>query len=157
VLVNFYTMDLGKVTDEVGTLFATNQNIRVCPGESGRLFETTCLFASRPVTIIAANGHFHNRGVRFSISPFDSQAGAGASFYENLSWDDPKFERSLMVPVPQGGGVHYSCEFQAPASECGNPDDQCCFTFGGNVATQEHCNAFVYFYPKFQDTDVNCF
>src|SRR5258706_330615 len=44
----------------------------------------------------------------------------------------------------------------APANELGaqgNPT--CCFTFGGKVETQEHCNAFVYYWPKV--TDISCF
>jgi hypothetical protein len=51
--------------------------------------------------------------------------------------------------------VEWKCTYDAPAGSCGNPDDMCCFTFGGHVDTQEHCNAFVYYYPKVQD--VNCF
>jgi len=31
----------------------------------------------------------------------------------------------------------------------------CCYTFGPIVEKNEHCNAFVYYYPK-QD-NVNCF
>ncbi|MDB4942126.1 MAG: hypothetical protein JWP97_1660, partial [Labilithrix sp.] len=31
----------------------------------------------------------------------------------------------------------------------------CCYTFGPIVEKNEHCNAFVYYYPK-QD-DVTCF
>jgi hypothetical protein len=31
----------------------------------------------------------------------------------------------------------------------------CCYTFGPIVEKNEHCNAFVYYYPKHDD--VNCF
>ena len=38
----------------------------------------------------------------------------------------------------------------------GNPADGCCFTFGPKVEVNEHCNAFVYYYPKL-NTDLPCF
>jgi hypothetical protein len=39
----------------------------------------------------------------------------------------------------------------------GTPADRldCCYTFGGLVDKNEHCNAFVYYYPA-QD-NVTCF
>ena len=39
--------------------------------------------------------------------------------------------------------------------ECADPADSCCATFGPHVETQEHCNAFVYYYPKLDD--ATCF
>ena len=33
-------------------------------------------------------------------------------------------------------------------------ETDCCYRFGGVVEKNEHCNAFVYYYPK-QD-NVNC-
>ena len=71
------------------------------------------------------------------------------------------------------GGIRYSCSYQwsappdpltcsalntfetmkhanLPPSEQGD----CCYTFGPIVEENEHCNAFVYYYPK-QDS-VNC-
>ncbi len=65
-----------------------------------------------------------------------------------MAWD-------LNVPVPAGGGVRYRCQFSVPSTACGDPNQSCCFTFGGEVETQEHCNIFVYFYPKTRD--VGCF
>jgi len=70
------------------------------------------------------------------------------------------------------GGVFYTCSYQwqmpDPSIGCAaldaydeekhmTPADKvdCCYTFGGIVDLNEHCNAFVYYYPK-QD-DVNCF
>ena len=31
----------------------------------------------------------------------------------------------------------------------------CCYVFGGNTDVGEHCNVFVYYYPKLS-TDVFC-
>ena len=49
----FWSLDNFKasVTAEVGTLFATNPAVRVCPGES-RAFQATCLFAKAPLTVM---------------------------------------------------------------------------------------------------------
>jgi hypothetical protein len=158
VLINLNRMPAEAVTAELGTAFATNQNIKICPGQTNQRFETTCRFAhDTPVTIFGANGHFHSRGRRFTISTFDPQAGAGATpFYESREWDDPPLATNLGVAVPAGGGVSYACEYTVRPDQCGDPANDCCFTFGGHVEYQEHCNAFVYYYPR-SASDVNCF
>jgi hypothetical protein len=157
VLVNFNRIPEQSVTAELGTAFATNQNIRVCPGDVAHKFETTCTFARHDVTIFGANGHFHSRGRRFTMSVFDPAAGDATPFYDNNDWAEPLFAKGLDVGVPTGGGIRYSCEYTVGASECGNLLDGCCFTFGGLVEFQEHCNAFVYYYPANGTSDVNCF
>ncbi len=157
VVVNFHGVTEADVDAELGTLFATNQNIRVCPGQTNVHYEATCNVAGdAPVTVIAANGHFHSRGKRFTMSTADPITGVGDRFYESLTWDEPPFARDLSVAVPLGGGVRWACDFAAANDACGDPDDECCFTFGGNVETNEHCNAFVYYYPR-GASDVNCF
>jgi hypothetical protein len=158
VAVNLDRMPKEKVTDELGTVFATNQSIQICPGEMNKTFEATCKFAKdKPVTVVAANGHFHSRGKQFTISDWDQIAGTGTKFYESTVWDEPPFARDLHVTIPPNGGISYSCEFSVPPDACGDETKQCCFTFGGHVETQEHCNAFIYYYPRRDDTDVNCF
>lgn len=148
-VTNFYGVEEANVQHELGTLFATNQEIRVCPGETQKTFEATCRVAQDgPVTVIAANGHFHSRGDRFTMNSWDPVNSKGAQFYESTSWDDPPFEHSLNVPLAQDEGVTWTCEFSALAGECGDPNDSCCYNFGGKVEFQEHCNAFVYYYPK---------
>lgn len=159
VWVNFYTLPAAPV-HELGTLFATNQNIQICPGDKGRSFAKSCKFPSDGVSIVAANGHFHSRGRLFEMFTVDPQGTVGEKFYESRSWDDPPMSRDFMTPVAPGGGVQWRCSFDFPEGQCGdgkNPDGSpsCCFTFGGNVETSEHCNAFVYYFPK--TVDVNCF
>lgn len=154
VWVNFEYIPKTAVKAEVGTLFATNQNIQVCPGES-KFFEKVCR-VPKPVTVIGANGHFHSRGTRFQMNLWNETAGKGAQFYDNTSWDDPLMAVNLDVKVPDKAGIMYRCEFKVPAETCGDPAKNCCFTFGPKVETSEHCNAFVYYYPKL-DTDLPCF
>ncbi|RYE75901.1 MAG: hypothetical protein EOO74_09305 [Myxococcales bacterium] len=157
--INFERIAPAAVKAEVGTAFATNQGIEICPGDKDKTFETHCRFTKdKPVTIIGANGHFHSRGKRFSMALWDDVNGAASTnFYESKAWDEPPFDRGLDLLVPPGGGVSYTCEYTAAPDSCGDPDKQCCFTFGPKVEQNEHCNAFVYYYPKRDDTDVNCF
>jgi hypothetical protein len=157
VLVNFYGMPQGSNPIEMGTLFATNQNIRVCPGEKSS-YEATCSIGrDGPVTVAAASGHFHSRGERFTMFEYSSTtAQAGAQFYESTSWDSPPFARDLNVQIPANDKIMWRCEFEALNDECGDQNDGCCFTFGGKVEFQEHCNAFVFYYPR-GSTDRNCF
>jgi len=179
VTVNIWAIEPSKVTAQLGTLFATKQSIRICQSNPRPTFHGTCQFNSpQPVTIIGANGHFHSRGERFSMSTWDGQTSspppASQRFYESRSWDDPPMLTSpeLRRDVPAGGGVWYTCSYawkqpepsvgcsglnQYDATKYGTSEAQqdCCYTFGPVVEQNEHCNAFIYYYPK-QD-DVNCF
>jgi hypothetical protein len=150
---NLFTMKSAPA-NELGTIFATNQNLRICPGET-KSFETHCTAFPTDITVVAANGHFHSRGTKFTIAPADPMGNLGTVFYTSTVWNDPPMARDMSVPIPAGSSIGWTCEYSVAPTECGNPMDSCCFTFGGHVETQEHCNAFVYYYPKIQD--YNCF
>lgn len=156
VFVNFEQVEPSKVEHEMGTLFATNQNIQICPGDQ-KQFSKTCNFAKdEPLHIIAANGHFHSRGIRFEGFVYDPTTDErGQMFYESETWDDPPMARDFNFVVPAKGGIEYTCEFRAEADDCGDPTKECCYTFGGSVDEQEHCNLFLYYYPK--QVDFGCF
>ncbi|MCA1829224.1 MAG: hypothetical protein LC689_20055 [Myxococcales bacterium] len=153
-IVNFEATSAAGL-QELGTVFATDQHIRICPGDDNVAFAQTCRFARQPVTIVAANGHFHSRGVKFEMSASDAQNQPGGQFYTSTQWADPTFTRDLAVPVEQGGGVFFRCTYSMAPQECADTTDHCCATFGPHVETQEHCNAFVYYYPKLDD--ATCF
>ena len=177
VAVNFHTIPKAEVTAEMGTLFATKQSIRVCKSNPTPSFQGNCNFKNtETVNIIGANGHFHARGKQFSIYASDGTTVGlppeDKKFYESRAWDEPPMLRSpqLNVAVPPGGGVAYECSYQwtpplDSAGGCKALDDydlmkdpkatpDCCYRFGPIVEKNEHCNAFVYYYPK-QD-NVNC-
>jgi hypothetical protein len=168
VAVNFYTMKTPP-PNELGTMFATNQNIQICPGDVGRSFTANCKFpsATDDLHVVAANGHFHSRGVDFTMATVDAQGNAGAQFYESTVWDDPPMMRAdrstgQLADVPVGGGVQWTCIYDFPttpgacgADKTGTPTPNCCYLFGPKVEVNEHCNAFVYYWPK--TSDVNCF
>jgi hypothetical protein len=179
VHVNFWTIPDSEVTAELGTIFATNQSIRICQSNPTPTFQSSCQINSpSPVQIIGANGHFHSRGKEFDMYTWDGTSTttppASDRFYQSLTWNEPPMlhSPSLDVPVQANGGVWYSCSYQwvepPPAIGCaglnafdqmkyGTPasEQDCCYTFGPQVDKNEHCNAFVYYYPK-QD-NVTCF
>jgi hypothetical protein len=180
VTVNFYTVKKEDVKFELGTLFATTQSIRICAKNPTPTFNHACHINSPDATIIGANGHFHARGTKFEIYTWDGYEAMtppdNQRIYTSTAWNDPPMARSpqLNAKVPPSGGIYYSCSFQwqppDPSIGCNGLNDwdlahtkptpateqlDCCYTFGPVVEKNEHCNAFIYYYPK-QD-DINCF
>jgi len=179
VAINWYTIPKEQVKHEMGTVFATKQSIRVCKSNPTPEFSGTCQFKNpnQEVHIIGANGHFHSRGKNFDMFSWDgtsiAKPGDDKRFYHSQAWDDPPMLRSpnLDLTVPAGSGVFYTCNYQwlPPADSIGGcatldaadtkvkdaPKD-CCYTFGGIVEKNEHCNAFVYYWPKQETGDVFC-
>ncbi|MGO9836396.1 MAG: hypothetical protein ACLP1X_19520 [Polyangiaceae bacterium] len=174
VAINLWTIPADQVTAQIGTLFATDQNIRICQSDPTPTYSQGCQFNSAtPVTIIGANGHFHSRGTEFDMYVWDGTStttpAPSERFYQSLSWDDPPMLHSpqLEQTVPANGGVWYSCAYQwepppNPLS-CATlnmldqtkhmtpPAEQdCCYTFGPIVNENEHCNAFIYYYPALE-------
>jgi len=169
VRVNLWTM-AQPAANELGTVFATNQNIEVCPGDQDRTFAKSCQFpaSSGPIHVVAANGHFHSRGTLFEMFSMDSAGSEGPKFYTSDVWNDPPMIRSdathqSISEIDAGGRFEWKCHFDFPstpgacgADKMGNPTPTCCYEFGPRVDINEHCNAFIYYWPKIS-TDVNCF
>lgn len=179
VRVNLVAMNDADVKYELGTLFATNQSIRVCQSDPTPHYRATCqIKGGEGVHVVGANGHFHSRGTKFQMFAWDGKTmgepSQSSKFYESDTWNEPPMLHSpeLDQAIPANGGVVYTCDYQwqepPPAIGCSSldaydemkwmtPADEldCCYTFGPIVDKNEHCNAFVYYYPK-QD-DVNCF
>lgn len=171
VAANFYAIPKAEVKAELGTLFTSNQSIRVCKSNPTPTFKTGYpLKNAQPVHIIGANGHFHGRGKTFDMWQWDGTSietpPESAHFYGSTTWDEPPMLTSpkLDVMLPPNSGVMYGCSYQwvPPSEEAGGcaaldkydtekhptetPD--CCYTFGPIVERNEHCNAFVYYWPK---------
>jgi hypothetical protein len=158
--INFHRSHDGDAI-ELGTLFATQKEIRVCRSTPTPHFAGACVVPDGAHTVIASNGHFHSRGTRFQMYAWtgDTVAAPAASsrFYENVDWAEPRMVTDLSVPLPDGGGVWWSCDYKwsEPPGGCAAVDakdplhaNDCCYTFGPIVEVNEHCNAFVYYYPK---------
>ena len=167
--INFYTAPKGPSYQEMGTLFATQQSIRICQSNPAPTFSGTCRFPGN-VTITAANGHFHSRGKTFTMYTWDgatvTHPQGSAEFYQSQRWDNPPMMVNIEKPVTNGGGMWWDCAYQwTPPTvftcadvNAKDPDQQgdCCYTFGGNTDVGEHCNVFLYYYPRVGDTDVFC-
>ncbi len=177
--VNFWFMKKSEMQNQMGTLFATKQSIRICQHNPKPKFSGSCqLNSPQPVHVIGANGHFHSRGREFGMYTWDGTSSStppeAQRFYTSQVWDEPPMRRwpDLDATVPAKGGMWYTCAFEwtppPPSIGCqglndldkklfGTPDEalDCCYTFGNTVDRAEHCNNFVYYYPK-QD-NVICF
>ncbi len=177
--VNLWLMKPSELVYPMGTLFATKQSIRICQHNPTPKFSGTCqVNSSTPVHIIGANGHFHSRGRQFDMYTWDGKTAstppATDRFYQSLVWDEPPMKRypDLDAVPPALGGLWYTCSYQwvppPPSVGCAGlnaldkqlfntPDAalDCCYTFGNTVDRAEHCNNFVYYYPKADN--VVCF
>ncbi len=179
VEMNFWTIPATQVTAEVGGLFATKQSTRVCKSNPTPTFEGSCnLNNPTPIHIIGANAHFHSRGTEFNFYSWDGKSSdrppKSDQFYQSREWDHPPMSRSpeLDLMVPANGGIWYTCtyEWKEPPGEltCQDVDKfdvlnyqtpeeglDCCYVFGNNTQLGEHCNVFLYYYPKVDN--INCF
>ena len=160
--INFYrTTDAAAV--ELGTLFATQQSIRVCASNPTPKYAGTCSFGSGAgqVHIAAANGHFHSRGEELQMFEWDGLTAAEPAlterFYRSTSWDHPPMATGLDVTPPVQGGIWWTCEYEwkEPSGGCDELNtldpaqaNDCCYVFGPEVESGEHCNVFVYYWPK---------
>ncbi|MCE9575613.1 MAG: hypothetical protein K8W52_20855 [Deltaproteobacteria bacterium] len=157
-------------TEELGTLFATQQSIRICRSNPTPSYSGGCGLPAGAHTVVAANGHFHSRGQAFRIYGWDglnTDPPADADmFYKSEHWAEPKMAIDLSVPLVDGGGIRWTCDYQwiEPEVGCAAVDaadpqhaGDCCYTFGPNVETNEHCNVFLYYYPKAARSDITCF
>ena len=168
VRVNFYKSDVDNPI-EMGTLFATQQTIRICQSNPNPTFSGACSFPGNEQThLVALNGHFHSRGTRFAVYPWDGQSleppAEDSLIYESRDWAEPPMAIGMDEVIPAGGGVWWNCEYQweDPPAGCDfinsrDPEQagDCCYTFGGIVETGEHCNLFAYYWPKVE-SDVFC-
>jgi hypothetical protein len=168
VRINFYR-SLLESPIEMGTLFATQQSIRICERNPAPVYSGSCSFPpGQEVHVAAANGHFHGRGTKFEMFTWDGrtldQPPPEDSFYVSENWNEPPMSINLDAVVPAGGGIWWDCHYQwrEPDGGCDiiNERDQdqvndCCYTFGNSAQNAEHCNVFVYYWPKI-GSDVFC-
>lgn len=172
VRINFYRSQLESPI-ELGTLFATQQSIRICrspgPAQPTQTYSGACSFPpGQQVRIAAANGHFHARGTRFEMFAWDGQTidhpPEQDRFYSSTEWSEPVMSIDLDAVVPAGGGIWWDCSYQwrEPSAGCdviderdGEQQGDCCYTFGNSAENAEHCNVFAYYWPKV-DSSIFC-
>ena len=133
-----------------------------------------------PVTIVGANGHFHSRGTEFDMYVWDGMSTTSRPSGSLLPVARPgPIRRCCIRPISNGGAgergrlVHVLVPVGRPGPrrtgrhvrdaqhdrreqvhDAAGPAGLLLHV-GPQVDVNEHCNAFVYYYPK-QD-NVNCF
>ena len=166
--INFYSHNPQTTPVELGTLFATQQHIRVCQSTPDVSYSGTCKLPGA-VTVTAANGHFHKRGKEFDIFTWDGASTVtppeSAMFYHDTNWNEPPMATNLNASSVDGGGVFWTCSYHWSPPQYSTCDEvnakdtlhqnDCCYTFGGDTDIGEHCNVFVYYYPN-NGGDVFC-
>ena len=134
-----------------------------------------------PITIVAANGHFHSRGTDFTICHLGRHLAPTPArrpqFYESTTWNEPPMMTGLNVAVPAArcerheGLRRRHLDLQLPvgavagvrrrllvpqAAQDDRADRPAATTSAASSRPREHCNAFVYYYPKVAKTDIVC-
>lgn len=177
----YYPKPEEKPTVEAGGLLFRNNDVRVCPGETDKTYEKICGFPS-PVTIAAVEGEFNSRGTLLEMRaalPLGEPDAAGnmppmqvlpETLYRMTDSLHPPPYVSLNTVLPANGGIDMQCHYtvrpegangETPAKgpnlvECGNPLDNCCYTFGTRIDNQEACNSTIIYYPRIPNLRQLC-
>jgi hypothetical protein len=167
--INFYRSKVAAPI-EMGTLFATQQSIRVCQSRPTPEYSGACAFpGDQEIHIAAVNGHFHGRGKTFNVWAWDGindqTPPDDMHVYLSEHWDEPPMTIGIDEVIPSGGGIWWECayQWQEPPAGCdavnaADPQQggDCCYVFGNNASNAEHCNVFAYYWPKVDNTDIFC-
>lgn len=107
---------------------------------SGQHTEWSRCVMTHDVQVLFLASHTHQRGVRFTIAPYDSEAGeVGEVFYDNDDWHIPLITQYEPArTVNKGQGFQWSCTWDNPTNQ---PIEY------GLDATDEMCNLAVVFTP----------
>ncbi len=163
--INLHTIDATTPPMPLGSMLLQNKNI-VIPPQSTVSYDYGITFGyyghNVPVKLAAVTGHFHWRGKSFEIRLWDGlnknfdgtpaegefdRMGSVKTIFHSDNWDEPEF---LLFgedgpEVPTGWGVVYRTIYVN-----GSHTKYC---FGPHVETQEHANAFIFFYPGPADSE----
>jgi hypothetical protein len=133
------------VAHELRGMFTVNSRLNI-PPQSYWSTTRRCRF-SRDAQIVAMTGHFHARGLEFTVNKFqDPETGDITTpefdmgrIYTSDSWNAPNFQvfdPPQLVSIPQG--LRFDCSYY-------NDSDNW-IGFGGHADVQEHCNLFFQYY-----------
>ncbi|MBI4607209.1 MAG: hypothetical protein HY721_35035 [Planctomycetes bacterium] len=157
--VNLHRADAASVSAVLGTMFLQNKNV-LLPPRSETSWDFGVTFTrfrwNDTVKAAAATGHFHWRGKTFEIRLWDGlnknddgsprsgefeRMGVENRIFYSGNWSEPPFVvfGDDGPELPRGWGVVYRTTFV-------NDTDRV-IPFGPHVETEEHANAFLYFYP----------
>ncbi|MBM3275808.1 MAG: hypothetical protein FJZ00_11685 [Candidatus Sericytochromatia bacterium] len=153
--INLWFAKPGEVSQRMGTLFANNTMLNASPIQPYSTASYAMNFTwARDVKIAALTGHFHSRGKRFVVWPWDGSQ-AGDPFYESKNWEEPPFKvlAGDGISVSAGKGIRFSSDYVNPTDKLigfgpwvdveSVPPDK----VKNGVYPVEHSNLFLFFYP----------
>jgi hypothetical protein len=139
---NLHTVPERKVESYAGALFGQDRDVVVTPGTSTAT--TKCVFP-RPVKLLALTGHYHFRGVEFTVNTWDGQ-NTGEQLYSFEGYTEPAFRRyGGAEGNPEVLGLEWTCTYENPSDET--------YTFGPFTDRNEHCNLFGFYYPTLDENE----
>jgi hypothetical protein len=134
--VNAWTILESQVIDGIWGGSVRDENIHI-PAQSQHTEWSRCVF-NVDVEVIFLASHTHEKGIDFSIAPFDGQE-VGEVFYSNDDWHDPKIvQYETPLSIPAGEGFEWSCTWD------NDTEDEVIY---GMTASDEMCNLAVVHTP----------
>jgi hypothetical protein len=143
VKINIWFAQPGQSKGHVGMLFAINKTLAIPPHTLGYDATKSITFGAdkfpNGTNLFAMTGHFHSRGKKFKTFKWNNGI-IGDLIYENDTWSEPPFKTfDPPLQIQPGDKFLYDCTF--------DNNSDATVSFGPRVETQEHANAFMYFYP----------
>jgi hypothetical protein len=148
-ILNLTEAEPGTVKEYVGGLFAQNRKITL-PPHAESTFDKTCTFP-QDVKLAMFTGHFHSHGKAFVAYKANLDGSRGAEIYRSENWDEPPMKVFTdPIAFQKGEGIQYVTSYV-------NNTDRI-IGFGPHVETDEHANAFAYYYPALPGSkSIYCF
>lgn len=114
-IINAYTIDESEVVEGIWGGQVRDENIEI-PAQSEHTEWTRCVM-NEDVEVHFLASHTHEKGILFTIAPFDGQE-TGEVFFENDDWHDPKITQyDPPLVVPAGTGFEYACTWRNDTDE----------------------------------------
>jgi Copper type II ascorbate-dependent monooxygenase, C-terminal domain len=100
--------DDGPRNIKAGSLFYNWTNFAAIGAGMTSTQRHDCAPFATPKTIMTLNGHFHKMGVKFEA--FKVTAGVDTKLYENVDWDNPKYEvYTPPLEIAAGESLSFAC------------------------------------------------
>lgn len=139
VLVNMHAVPDESVMAQAGSIFGQDRDVFV-PANSVSTRGGECTFP-RPITLMAATGHYHYRGRQFVAERLEDGSPAEL-LYGHEGYEEPAFVVYDEATAPRFStdeSLRWTCTYE-------NRSDRD-YEFGPFTHENEHCNLFAFYYP----------
>lgn len=152
VIINLWK-DTSGLTPELSSMMFARQTHLSIPPNADYTITKDCFFpgvSTYPLSILSMTGHFHALGKKFWADKrrqtVDNNGNViadtliQANIYESSAWNEPPFTvYSTPIVLNAGEYIRFGANYVNTTNKT--------VLFGAHVATQEHCNLFVWFAP----------